>query len=66
MIYKTAVNAVTAFGKEEDGQDLVEYSLLLGVFALAGAGLLSGMGTTIESVFTTVNSGMSLARNAVS
>jgi Flp pilus assembly pilin Flp len=66
MIYNTAVSAVTAFGKEENGQDLVEYSLLVSFLALAGAGLLAGVGTTVKGVLTNVNTGITLARNASS
>jgi Flp pilus assembly pilin Flp len=47
-IYETARAAITAFSKEEDGQDLVEYSLLVSFLALAGAGLMASVGTTIK------------------
>jgi Flp pilus assembly pilin Flp len=66
MIYKTAVTAITAFGKGEDGQDLVEYSLLVSSLALVGAGLMASVGTTVQEVLTNVNTGVNLARNAVS
>ncbi|MGI8961352.1 MAG: Flp family type IVb pilin [Bryobacteraceae bacterium] len=66
MIYKTARTAVAAFGKEEHGQDMVEYSLLVSFLALAGTGVMAGVGTSINTLLTTANSGMTLARNAVS
>jgi Flp pilus assembly pilin Flp len=66
MIYKNTLAAVTAFGKEECGQDLVEYSLLMGFIALAVTALLTGVGTTVKGVWTTVNSGMTAAKTAAS
>lgn len=44
-----------AFWKEEQGQDIVEYSLLLSLFALAGLGLAMGTGTSVKSVWTRIN-----------
>ncbi len=49
---------LTSLSKEEDGQDLVEYSLLLAFLALSSTALLSGIGTTIKSVWTHINSGV--------
>ena len=40
----------------EDGQDLVEYALLLGLVALACVVILSAIGAQISSLFTTINS----------
>src|SRR5437764_12054993 len=58
MIPKAALNAVTAFGKEEGGQDLIEYSLLLSFLALSSVALLGSIGTTITGFWTNVNSMM--------
>jgi pilus assembly protein Flp/PilA len=54
-------SALKAFWLEEDGQDLVEYSLLLAFIALAAVSLLSGIGTSIKSVFTGVSTNLSSA-----
>lgn len=55
-IPKAALSAITTFAKEEDGQDVVEYSLLLGFIALSSTAILAGIGTTVHGVWTTVNS----------
>jgi len=43
------------FIKDESGQDLVEYALLLSVLAVAGIATLGTLATTISGSFTTVN-----------
>ena len=43
------------FLQEEQGQDLVEYALLLAFIALAATTLLSGMKTSITNIFTKVS-----------
>jgi len=40
----------------EEGQDLIEYSLLLAFVALAGAAVFVGMGNTTSGIWNTVNS----------
>jgi Flp pilus assembly pilin Flp len=47
--------------EEEDGQDLVEYSLLLAFIALAAIALLSAAGTSVTSIWTSINSGLTNA-----
>jgi pilus assembly protein Flp/PilA len=42
------------FLKDETGQDLVEYGLLLTFVAVAGVATMTTLGTTISGVFTTV------------
>lgn len=49
------------FLKEEQGQDLIEYTLLLAFIALAGATLFIGMGSNISSIWTVVNSRLASA-----
>ncbi len=49
------------FLKEERGQDLIEYTLLLAFIALSGAALFIGMGSSINSIWTIVNSRMASA-----
>ena len=44
-----------AFWKEEDGQDMVEYALLLAFVALAAVSLLSGVKTSINTIWTSVS-----------
>jgi len=54
------------FWQEEEGQDLVEYSLLLAFIALAAVGLLSGTRTTIQGLWTTINSTLASASSTAS
>jgi Flp pilus assembly pilin Flp len=48
-------SSLKAFWQEEDGQDLVEYSLLLAFIALAAIALLSSAGASVKSIWTSVN-----------
>lgn len=49
------------FWVEEDGQDLVEYSLLLAFIALAAVGVLGTIKTSITTIWTSVNTKLSTA-----
>ena len=55
---------IRSFLIEEDGQDLVEYSLLLAFIALAAVAVLSNVKTQINGLWTTVNSKLSSANSA--
>lgn len=55
---------VNAFVKEEDGQDLVEYSLLLAFIALAAVTLLTNVKGQLNGLWTTVNTKLSTANSA--
>jgi Flp pilus assembly pilin Flp len=43
------------FWKEEQGQDLIEYTLLMAFVALASAALFLGAVKSISSIWTTTN-----------
>lgn len=59
---KRMINSVLkAFWQEEEGQDLVEYSLLLAFIALAAVALLQSAGTSIKTMWTNINSTLSNA-----
>jgi Flp pilus assembly pilin Flp len=47
---------ITRFLREESGQDLVEYTLLLAFVALASAAIFIGTGTTITGIWSKANS----------
>ena len=49
------------FLREEEGQDLIEYTLLLAFVALAVAALFSGMKASINAIWTTANSELGTA-----
>ena len=50
--------------KEEQGQDLVEYTLLLAFVALASAALFISAGDSIESIWKAANTRLSAANTA--
>jgi len=50
-----------AFWKEEEGQDMVEYALLLAFVALAAVSLLSGVKTSINTIWTSVSTNLNTA-----
>lgn len=57
-------NFVTNFVNDEQGQDLIEYTLLLAFVALASAAVFIGAGTSISGIWTTANTKLANA-NAV-
>lgn len=58
-------NLMTNFLREENGQDLVEYTLLLAFVAIASAALFIGAGQSVYGIWTQVNTRLSEA-NSVS
>ena len=50
-----------AFWKEEEGQDMVEYALLLAFVALAAVSLLSGVKTSISTIWASVSTNLNTA-----
>ncbi len=54
------------FWNEEDGQDLVEYTLLLAFVALASAALFIGAGNTVSTIWSSANSRLEQAATAAS
>ena len=57
---------IQRFWREEDGQDLVEYSLLLAFIALAAVTILGTVKTNINALWTKVNTGLTTANTAAS
>ena len=51
--------------RDESGQDLVEYSLILAFVALAAAALMTTMGQSVTTIWTSADSQMSTAAAAV-
>jgi len=49
------------FWNDEQGQDLIEYTLLLAFVALASAALFIGAGSSIKTIWTTTNSQLNTA-----
>jgi Flp pilus assembly pilin Flp len=57
---KTFIDFLT----NEDGQDLVEYSLLLAFLALVGAASYLGMNRSTNFIWSVVNNRLASANNA--
>jgi len=51
------------FWKDEQGQDLIEYSLLMAFVALASAALFLGAGNSIKGIWITTNSQLAAANS---
>jgi len=54
------------FLKEEQGQDLIEYTLLLAFVALASAALFIGAGSSVSSIWTEANTRLNTAATSAS
>ncbi len=52
---------IARFWKDEQGQDLIEYTLLLAFVALASAALFIGAGGHINAIWTTANGALANA-----
>jgi Flp pilus assembly pilin Flp len=50
-----------AFWNEENGQDMVEYSLLLGFVALSGAAVLTGLRNDMTNIWQSISASFSTA-----
>jgi Flp pilus assembly pilin Flp len=59
MLFKTFLN-------EEEGQDLIEYTLLLAFVALASAAIFIGAGGSITGIWTGANTQLSGANTLAS
>lgn len=51
------------FLKDEQGQDLIEYTLLMAFIALASAAIFTNAGTSIKGIWTNASSNL-VAANA--
>jgi len=54
-------NILKNFLHEEQGQDLIEYTLLLAFVALASAALFLGAGGSIKTIWTSANTQLASA-----
>lgn len=59
-------NFINGFVKEEQGQDLIEYTLLLAFVALASAAIFIGAGNNITGIWTSANTRLALANSNAS
>jgi len=54
---------LTSLWKDDQGQDLIEYTLLMAFVALASAALFIGTGGSVKGIWSTTNSQL-VAANA--
>ena len=55
------VNFVKKFSNNEDGQDLLEYALLLALIALIAIGAVQLAGESVNEIFTAIAGSLSAA-----
>jgi Flp pilus assembly pilin Flp len=57
---------VMGFLSEEEGQDMLEYTLLLAAIALAGAAAFMGMGGVVSGIWSIANNRLMSANGSTS
>jgi Flp pilus assembly pilin Flp len=55
---------IGSFLRDEQGQDLIEYTLLLAFVALASAAFFIGAGDSVKGIWSTTNSQLAAANTA--
>ena len=55
------INFVKSFSNKEDGQDLLEYTLLVALIALIAIGAVGLAGGSVSAIFTTIAGSLSAA-----
>jgi Flp pilus assembly pilin Flp len=60
------MNFVRTFWIDEQGQDLIEYTLLMAFVAMASAALFIGTGGSIKGIWSVSNSQLAAANTQVS
>src|SRR6476646_7683999 len=60
------MNRILNFLRDDQGQDLIEYTLLMAFVALASAALFLGAGGSIKGIWTTSNSQLEAASTSAS
>ncbi|MGH9766297.1 MAG: Flp family type IVb pilin [Blastocatellia bacterium] len=56
---------IRKFIEDEQGQDIVEYSLLLVLIGATALFVLTAMGTSISQIFSRINTRLSSANTAI-
>lgn len=60
------MNLLRTFWNDEQGQDLIEYTLLMAFVALASAALFLGAGGSIKGIWSVTNSQLAAANSQAS
>jgi len=59
-------NFINSFLRDEQGQDLIEYTLLLAFVALASAALFIGAGNSVKGIWQITNTQLAAANSSAS
>ena len=60
------MNSLLNIWRDEQGQDLIEYSLLMAFVAIAVVGLFAGAGKSVKGVWANANTQLALAKTTSS
>jgi len=60
------VSLIKNFWNDDQGQDLIEYTLLMAFVALASAALFLGAGGSLKGIWTTSNTQLEAANSSAS
>jgi pilus assembly protein Flp/PilA len=52
------INRLRAFSRNEEGQDLIEYALLVGLISLVAVVAITAAGTSVNAIFTTISTAL--------
>ena len=63
---KNTLRHIVTFHKDEQGQDLIEYTLLMAFVALASAALFLGAGSSIRGIWVVTNAQLAAANSSAS
>lgn len=63
---RKAVAVLGDFWRDDTGQDLIEYTLLLAVVALCAIGLFAGIRSNNSAIWSSINTGLVSAQSAAS
>jgi pilus assembly protein Flp/PilA len=54
------INTLRALAKKDEGQDLLEYALLVALIALVAVGAVTAAGTSVSTIFTNIAGSLSV------
>jgi Flp pilus assembly pilin Flp len=58
------INFVKSFSNTEEGQDLLEYALLVALIALVAVGAVTAAGGSVKTIFTAIGGALTTAAPA--
>jgi pilus assembly protein Flp/PilA len=58
------INRVRQFVREEKGQDLIEYALLVGLISLVAVAAITSSGTSVNDIFNAISGQLATAAGA--